>query len=188
MIVIDCETGGLDPAADALVSVAIYHTGTRDMLTMLCRPAEGLGWHPAAEKVHGVSRAFAEAKGISETDVMVRVGQVLAKWPDDDIVGANPRFDIAFLEAAAKRTGVPVRFRRPIDVQSVAWVADKIGVIELPRKKGGGPASISLDSILKALGNQRAEKCHDAAEDAALTAWAMQRLLTLLRTSREVLS
>lgn len=183
MIVIDCETGGLDPATDALVSVAIYHTGERDMLLMLCRPAEGLNWSPEAERVHGITRRHAEECGMAEVDVMVRVGQVLAKWPDDDIVGANPRFDIAFLEAAAKRTGVPVRFRRPIDVQTVAWVADKLGLIELPRKKGGGAASISLDSILKTLGNQRAEKKHDAAEDAALTAWAMQRLMTLLKTS-----
>jgi DNA polymerase III epsilon subunit-like protein len=181
MIVIDCETGGLDPQKHALVSVALYCTKTREMLTVLVRPAEGLLLDPEAEEVHGFSREFLESNGLSERNAMERVAQWLEER-EDDVGGANPRFDGDFLRAAAKRCGIWLKLPgRMVDVQTIAWVADKLGRIELPRKKPGGPASCSLDSILVTLGRAREGKRHDAAEDAALTAFAFQRLLTLVQ-------
>jgi len=181
MIIVDCETGGLDPQKDALVQVACFDTVDRELVTWLVRPSKWLGWSEEAERVHGLSREFCEREGLEESYVMHELAAWLEKRRWAEIGGANPQFDLAFLRAAASRQGVVLHVnRRAVDVQSVAWVADKIGRITLPRKKEGGAPSCSLDAILETLGRSRDGAGHSAAEDVSLTAFAFQRLLTLL--------
>jgi DNA polymerase III epsilon subunit-like protein len=187
MIIIDVETGGLDPQKDALVEVALFDTVDRELVTWLVRPCKWLRWSEEAERVHGMSLEYCERLGLDECHVMKEVAAWLEKRRPFEVGGANPRFDMDFLRAAAMRNGVELGlWCRPVDVQSVAWVADKIGRIELPRKKEGGPPSCSLDAILETLGRSRDGAKHSAAEDVTLTAFAFQRLQTLLELGRVV--
>jgi DNA polymerase III epsilon subunit-like protein len=182
MIIVDCETGGLDPQKDALVQVACFDTVDRELVSWLVRPSKWLRWSEEAERVHGLSLEFCEREGMDEGLVMSELAQWLEKRRGAEVGGANPRFDMDFLRAAAARNGVELGLRcRPVDVQTVAWVADKIGRITLPRKKEGGAPSCSLDAILETLGRSRDGAKHSAAEDVTLTAFAFQRLLTLLQ-------
>jgi hypothetical protein len=68
MIIIDTETGGLDPQKDALASVALYHTVTNESLHLLIKPPEGLLLGSEAEKIHGLTREKLEAEGIPEPE------------------------------------------------------------------------------------------------------------------------
>lgn len=182
MIIIDVETGGLDPQKDALVQVAMYDTVDRELVTWLVKPSKWLRWSEEAERVHGMSLEYCERDGLDECHVMKEVAAWLEKRRGAEVGGANPRFDMDFLRAAASRQGVVLRMsHRAIDVQTLAWVADKIGLITLPRKKEGGMPTCSLDAILETLGRSREGAKHSAAEDVTLTAFAFQRLLTLLQ-------
>jgi DNA polymerase III epsilon subunit-like protein len=107
------------------------------------------------------------------------------KGRSEDWMGANPAFDVGFLRAAKKRTGAKLRIQqRVINLQDLAWMADRLGVIELPEKNGR--RSRSLDSILESLGMTRGtlDGPHDALEDCLATfrAWRRMNALWLMKT------
>jgi DNA polymerase III epsilon subunit-like protein len=183
MIVLDTETGGLNPQTDALVSVCLLRLENNEAVSLYIKPVKGLVYGAEAEAVHGLSRETLEKKGAAELEVMQAVAGFCEKWPDEDWLGCNPYFDRGFLAAAMERNGLKARLpRRMVDLQSVAWLCDRMGLIELPRKKGAVAASASLDGILQSLGLSRAKGVHTALEDCLLTARVWRRLWALVST------
>lgn len=180
MIILDTETGGLDPATDALVAVALFDTSTNESLHLLVQPAEGLRLDPEAEAVHGLTREKLELDGLPEKEVCDQVEAWMKARKATDWCGHNPSFDKGFVNAAMQRCGKKYRLPyRCIDLGTLAWVADKLNAIRLPLDKNGRP-SRSLDSVLQALDKSRIGHHHDAFHDAQLTGFAFTRLMTLL--------
>lgn len=181
MIILDTETGGLDCERDALVSVALYDTHTNESLHLLVKPVDGLLLTSEAERVHGITREKLEEKGILEAEACSQVESWMQAKRTKEWCGHNPSFDAGFVNAAMKRNWKKYRVPyRAIDLGSLAYLADKINAIRLPLGRDGVP-SRSLDSVLQAVGKSRAGMAHDALQDAMLTGFAFQRIMTLVR-------
>jgi len=182
VIVIDTETGGLNPETDPLLVVAAVRlTDPEDCFFRAIRSYRR--GSPDAERVHGLTHQWLQEHGEPEAAVL----RAFAAWTGSETswiaAGCHVAFDCAFIDAAARRCGVGARMpHRRIDVQSLAWRADMRGEIKLPEKNGR--ASFSLDSILAAIGRERPEGVHHALDDAKLTRDAIEELLYLPQCRR----
>ncbi len=168
LVVVDTETGGLRADRHALLSIAAVDSAGGQAFHALIRPSADWLVEKEALEVNGLSLDFLRDAGRAESVVMqdfviwmrARKGAVFA--------GANPAFDAAFLEAAAKRSGIEWRAGRALDLRAAAWLAYETRGLGLQIGKDGNP-KLSLDSIAGALGLSRSGEKHDALEDALLT-------------------
>lgn len=177
MIAIDTETGGLNPYSHALCSVAAFCLATGEAFHCLIRPSLASQMEDEAVGVHGLTREHLTIEGKPENEVLDAFTDWLGQFGEDyEICGANPQFDMGFIRQAYVRW--KKRFplgRRPVDIQNLAWLADRLGLLTLPQKNGRPTAS--LDAIAETLGMGRVGKTHDALEDAILTARIHRRLM-----------
>jgi len=182
MIVIDTETTGLDPHRHQMVSIAARHIDSGAVFSVYIRLRPGVTVDLSAMMVHCLTAEELEARGVPESLAMLQFEDWLKGLGPQDWCGCNPQFDLGFLLAAFGRAGMRASLsRRPVCVQTLAWMAHRMGKIVLPWG-GDGLCSRSLDSILKALGLSRRGATHDAVEDVELTGTAFRRL-TLMITS-----
>lgn len=169
---IDCETGGLNPATDALLSVAGVITDgagstVLSSFNVKVLPALGTIVSPEAAAINGYTpEAWAAAGAVNELDALPKVFDAVRStvW-----VGQNPRFDIDFLTAAFLRHGqkLPLGWRYPIDTAVLAWPLLKAGLI----------SDVKLATIAKALGFEQ-KVPHDAFDDVMLTFQIYRRLIS----------
>lgn len=120
LVGLDVETGGLDPAADALLSVGIYcgpcagkewQTGRE--WAQLILPEPGLWIDPEAAKKNGYSPEEWERRGaVSESVALVRLIEVLERWMVEEgtvwgvAVAHLAGHDEGFLRTALRRQGL----------------------------------------------------------------------------------
>lgn len=181
LVVVDTETGGLDPHRHALLSVAAVDSETGDVWEALIKPAEGLTVESDAMAINGLDLAELRKNGMEEREAMMSLWCWSRRRKDAIFAGCSPEFDANFLRAAFARAKVGWPFtHRTLDLRAAAWCAYEAGIIELPERKGGGPR-FDLDAILGALGLARASKCHDAVEDAELEMAAFQAFTQILK-------
>ena len=109
--VVDTETGGLDPATDPLLQVAVVHADispdgsmsiTNEWSSLVgLRPP----WRPiGAQHIHGIRR-WPLLRAPCERRVMSRVADLVT---GRTLVAHNLDFDRSFLDAAANRHGISV--------------------------------------------------------------------------------
>src|SRR3990167_3201872 len=104
MVVIDVETGGLNPERDALLSIGAVDSQTREHFYGRMRPPESLHLEEAALNVNGFERkAIYDPALESESVVMSKFYLWLADCQPVVIAGCNVKFDIAFINAAFAR-------------------------------------------------------------------------------------
>jgi DNA polymerase III epsilon subunit-like protein len=151
-----------------LLSIAAVDSEGGEAFHALIRPSADWIVDKEALEVNGLSMEFLRERGRPETVVLNEFVAWMRERKGAVFAGANPQFDIAFLEAAAKRNGVDWRAGRSLDLRGAAWLAHELGRITLPLGKDGNP-KLSLDSIAGALGLGRSGEKHDALEDALLT-------------------
>lgn len=177
MIMIDTETGGLDPHECALISIGAMHVPSKRRFYGVICPPEGLRLDPDAESVHGLTLDYLMEQGLPEAEVIEKFGRWVREFNSLDWCGCNPAFDLAFLRAAAARSDVKLPLGGGVDLQSLAWLADRIGLIELPSRLDG-KKSRSLDAIVKALDMPgRESMTHSSIEDVILSERVLVRLL-----------
>ncbi|MFZ8968551.1 MAG: exonuclease domain-containing protein [Ilumatobacteraceae bacterium] len=109
--IVDTETGGLDPATDPLLQVAVVHADIRPngglSITHEWSSLVGLRppWRPiGAQHIHGIGRP-ALLLAPSERRVMPRVADLIS---GRTLVAHNLDFDRSFLDAAANRNGISI--------------------------------------------------------------------------------
>jgi ribonuclease T len=182
MLIIDTETGGLNPETDALLSVAAIHVESGAEILIMIAPAPGLQLTEEALKVNGLDPELLAKEGMPEKEAIGLLSMWLGIFGKQEWAGCNPEFDRGFIDAAFTRSGLKNRLpRRPIDVQTVAWTAYAAGLLDLPKNPHTGLPTRSLDGILKALGLARSSEKHDALEDAQLTLQALTAILNLIK-------
>ncbi len=190
MIIVDVETGGLDPERDALLSIAAIDAQTRDEFYSLIRAPESLHISDDALRANGFERkACYSDERESELVVVDKFVEWLSMRDPAIIAGCNVKFDIAFINAAFKRSDIEDRQmlgHRSFDLQTLALVAHLLLVIDLPVKHE--LPSMSLDSILLVVGLSRLGAVHNALEDAKLTLQAIEMLLNLIRRGEYMLA
>lgn len=186
MIIIDTETGGLDPRRHALVEVGALHVETGAEFHRIVKPYPSYEMEPEALRKNGYTPEILMEIGTEEAEVVVDFAKWMLSHPVQDWAGSNPGFDRDFIHAAMERHGMAYRLpRRPVGVENLAWMADQMGVIVLPVGKDGRK-SAGLDSVLKALGMEdRGDNPHDALGDCRLTRDVLQKLLALVTVRKE---
>lgn len=165
-IVLDVETGGLEPSENPLLSIGAVDYATGDEFYIECEASYGLKCHPAALAVNGftIEQAYdrSKATGTEAYALFVQWARGRSNVLAGQQVGS---FDIPFLHRYA---GGKVEFektfsRRAVDLHSVAFA--RFG------------ESLSLDGILKACGLAPEPKPHNALTGARLERDAFKVLL-----------
>ena len=160
--IIDCETTGLDPATDRVITVAAIRadfsqldhgtTLTGDSLVVEVNP--GVPIPHAATAVHGLRDA-----DVAGWPPFADEAQALRDFIGERVlVGHNVQFDKRFLNAELKRAGVKTLRRK---AHCTMWRF----------REETGQAKVSrLDDAARALGLEgRSGETHDALEDVQIT-------------------
>lgn len=158
MVAIDCETTGLDPRRDRIVSFAAIrideglHVAEQSLLDILIDP--GVDIPPRATAIHGIGReqlagapSFAEAFG--------RIAEALAGAV---VIGHFVSFDLAILGREAARAAR--RWHEPPSFDTASLAA----------AMGHAPERVDLGDLLGHLGIERRGHRHSAAGDARMAA------------------
>jgi DNA polymerase-3 subunit epsilon len=170
-VVLDCETTGLDPRRDRIVSIgAVAVRGGEidlgDTFEALLRVLH----NTAATVVHGITRDETRA-GVSEAEALAAL---LGYLGDGVIVGHHIGHDLAMIDAALARHETPGLLNRHVDTGELARLleADGAGV--------GQPGfdDLSLDGLCRHFDIPPYDR-HTAPGDAFLTAQILLRLLRL---------
>jgi DNA polymerase III epsilon subunit-like protein len=177
-LVIDVETGGLDPSIDAIVSlgcVLVEDWTPTAFKYIVVNDADG-NHGEVAEKLHGITADMSKQIGLLPFDAYAQLLQWMEKYrltdqPKIVLVGHNVNFDFGFLRRLfrlASATGESFRTMfdyRLVDVASIARFLDDCGIIH--------PVSISLESLaeyFKVPLERKSFGTHNALEDATATA------------------
>ena len=160
MTVLDCETTGLDPNVDAVVSVAAVHVVrgrvADHVLDRLVDPARPIP--RTATAVHGLADA-----DVAGQPPLAHVVPELRRFAADSVVvGHDVGFDLAFLSAAGFAASGPV-----LDTLLLAEVCQP------------GASRYGLEDVATRLG-VAVEARHSALGDAVTTARVLVALLPLL--------
>lgn len=181
-VAVDIETGGFDADTDALLEIAgVILTWNEDdgwcreqTIANHVQPFEGSNLDEAALKFNKIDPYHPFRMAVNESDALGKLFKaVRAKVAEHNctraiMVGHNPAFDLAFLSAATKRTGIkknPFHAFSTFDTAALAGVA--LGQTVLARS-------------VQAAGIEWDEECaHSAVYDAEKTAdlfcWIVNR-------------
>lgn len=182
VIVVDTETGGLDPSRHSILTfgACLYNDGVIEstFLGKICEPE--LCLDPRALKVNGII-----AEDVLTWDSPQVVVQKFVNWLADTgtygtqtMAAHGIQFDAPFIRRLWRLAGVPFEDQwshRMICTQSVANVLIMAGQLELPND------SASLDNLAAYYGVKREHQYHDALEDAILTARVLRGLINRVK-------
>ncbi len=139
-VIIDVETGGFNPATDALLEVAavLVHMNAEGDLELgeryryIVKPFPGSRLDPASLQVTGIDPFHPLRPAIDEGEALRRLFQDIRKEVRERgcnravLVGHNSFFDLQFLNAAVERTGIkrnPFHPFSSFDTATLAGVA-----------------------------------------------------------------
>ncbi|MBN1237827.1 MAG: ribonuclease T [Gammaproteobacteria bacterium] len=119
-VIVDVETGGFNPATDALLEIAAVFVHQDDAGDLrlgdksryLVKPFPGANLEPASLQVTGIDPYHPLRPALDEADALRRLFQEVRKAVKDAqcnraiLVGHNAFFDLQFLNAAVTRSGV----------------------------------------------------------------------------------
>jgi ribonuclease T len=170
VVVVDVESGGLNPETDAVLQVALVASGGRalsvDVLDLVGRRSEvAMGINRIDWEVHEV---FADPPAVAATKIGDWLRSVQATLPEGVrliVAGHNTGFDVAMLRRVFMLAGMecPVSWYRSLDTQTLLFQA---------RLRGEIPAGVQgLDAALEHYGiTPPGEKArHTALGDAVAT-------------------
>jgi len=178
LLVVDTETGGLDPSIHPIVSIAalVYHEGAViDQLHEVINEGPGVLQDPEAQAIHGIDAS----RGKSPLQVVMAIEAMLQKHDMRSrvtICAHNAAFDVGFMKRLWFHAGK--NFEKTFDyrhlcTQTGALLLEQAGRLTLP----GGSASLST---LTKMWNIPIHE-HDALSDALATVAVLKKELALLR-------
>lgn len=158
MVAIDCETTGLDPRRDRILSFAAVRI--EEGLRVAKQPAVDLLIDPGSDiparatAIHGIDRRqLAGAPSFADA-----FGQIAASLAGVVVIGHFVGFDLAVLGREAARAGHPWREPPSFDTACMAAAA------------GLTPEHVDLAELLGRLGIEHKGRRHTAADDARMAA------------------
>lgn len=172
-VVLDCETTGLDPRKDRLITIgAVVVSGGDIVLEDSFETMLKIDHNLSAVTVHGITRDQARA-GADEPDAL---RAFLAYLKDGVIVGHHIGHDIATLDVALERHFETRLLNRWIDTMELTLHLENAGAFEDREPL----ASFSLDALCE-LFEVTPHDRHTATGDALLTALVFLKLLRLAK-------
>ncbi|UNM97100.1 ribonuclease T [Ignatzschineria rhizosphaerae] len=139
-VVIDVETGGVNPKTDALLEIAAVlvdmdesgKLSTTESVSAHVEPEKGLLLNPESMRINGIKVDNPFRFAISEKEALKKIFTVVRQVLKEKgctraiLVGHNAHFDLGFLNAAIERTGIknsPFHPFSVIDTVSLAGLA-----------------------------------------------------------------
>jgi len=168
VVVFDCETTGLDPVRDRIISIGAV--GVRDGEICLAETFEALvpmAFATASEEVHGITPARA-AEGVPEVQA---VAGFLEFVGDAVLVGHHVGFDLAMVRRVAESGLGRSLVNRAVDTMTLALALEAAGGLPGFEPSGGH----DLDRLCAWFGIVAHDR-HTASGDAFLTAQLFLRL------------
>jgi DNA polymerase III epsilon subunit family exonuclease len=185
-VVVDVETGGLDPEKHSILSIGavILENGVIiDEHEVLLKEVGLLSTTPEALKVNGLTEAVILRDGMDIRDAMTYFTRFLTNnniFSRATLAGHNVGFDIGFLKRWYRLTGRERDFGKQFSYRSV----DTIAAAHLLQIADRLPStlSLSLNSLCEHFGiTIRSETRHNALEDSRATAKLFVALSDMLR-------
>jgi len=172
MIVVDVETGGLNPEINPILSVgAVDFDNPQNQFYGEMKPYRGMICNIKAMQVNGINLREWNSKPSME-EVMKKFNEWVNRIRDKTLAGMNPAFDRDFCNVNFERIGLRCVFNhRTIDLHSVAYASFKKR--DLPFEAG----KLYTDQIYKILGMPDEPKPHNALTGAKMEAEAFGRLI-----------
>ena len=169
VVSLDCETSGLDPRRDAIISVGAVRIdgcriGTSEALDLTLAPPERLD--PESVKVHKLRRQDLHG-GLPVDEAMAQVLEFVGNRP---LLGYNAAFDIAIIDRHIQPLfgfRLPNRTIELADVYLRRW----------NRPDSGLEADLRLETIARNLGLPVPRGRHTALKDAVFTAALYVRMM-----------
>jgi DNA polymerase-3 subunit epsilon len=169
VVSLDCETSGLDPRRDAIISVGAVRIdgcriGTSEALDLTLAPPERLD--PESVKVHKLRRQDLHG-GLPVDEAMAQVLEFVGNRP---LLGYNVAFDIAIIDRHIQPLfgfRLPNRTIELADVYLRRW----------NRPDSGLEADLRLETIARNLGLPVPRGRHTALKDAVFTAALYVRMM-----------
>lgn len=179
-VIIDTETGGLDPNHHSLISVGLVDSSGNKMDEFIVREPT-LFADPRSMAIHGITEAQIETEGLTPNDAVDRFE---AFFEDIDgtilLTGHNISFDLSFIKRLyriAERQQPRRISHRSIDTHTMLWTAIQMGL--LPTETSSSDGAFKHFNI-----EPPADKRHTALGDAIATQKLVSALLTLFSTSK----
>lgn len=178
LVVIDTETGGLDPAQHSLLSIGLVaYDGNRRAELFVREPS--ITTHPRSMAINGIDLAYIESHGISPAKAVDAVEAFLDHVGKRPVMlaGHNIAFDLAFMRRLYALAGrpAPAEFtHRSVDTHALLWALAATG--RLP------PEATSSDGAFSYFGVSPPEALrHTALGDALATRELLVRLLEMVK-------
>ena len=184
-VIIDVETGGFNPATDALLEIAAVLVRMNaagdlelgDRHRYLTKPFAGSRLDPASLQVTGIDPFHPLRPALDEGDALRRLFQDIRKEVRDQncnravLVGHNSFFDLQFLNAAVERAGIK---RNPFHPFSSFDTATLAGVAFGQTVLGRAVAAAGFE--------WEESRAHSALYDAEMTAKLFCTIVNRFRT------
>ncbi|MFN3202631.1 MAG: exonuclease domain-containing protein [Bradymonadia bacterium] len=179
VVVLDTETGGLDPWSNSLLSIGLV-SGDGAHRTEIFVAEPEIVITPESEKIHRLSARWIGEHGISPAQACEAVEAFLAQCTVDGrapiIAGHNVAFDLAFLRRAYHIAGRPLPNalgHRTLDTHTLLW--SLVARNRLP------PETCASDGAFAHFGIAPPEEArHTALGDALATRDLLARLLEMI--------
>ena len=178
-VALDCETTGLNPRTDEIVSIgAVRIVGERiltsERLELLVRPQKGV--RADSVRIHRLRSKDLE-DGLECREAMHRLLHFIGSRP---LVGYYLEFDVAMLNRALAPllgTGLP---QQQVEISGM-YYDYKLAQIQYQAHLGSPQIDLRFDTLMQDLGLPQRD-AHDALNDAVMAALAFIKLRRLLHT------
>lgn len=167
-VIIDVETGGLNPYKHPLIEIAVLDLNADAPTVIEIEPLPELTFHSEAEKMH------ADREWKNRVPLYRGLLQLKSLLASDELtlIGHNVGFDVRFIDVNIRRAGInwDIDFYRTIDTASIARMLEMTG-----RLKGA-----SLRRLAAHFGVKH-DNAHTAAGDVIATREVFLGLMSMLK-------
>jgi DNA polymerase III epsilon subunit-like protein len=154
IVFVDLETTSLDPQTGEIIEVGMVLEDGASEISFKVQPEHLETADPQALKVNGYTAAEWQ-----DAESQKYAAIILAEILNGRLVaGQNVKFDLGFIEALSKKTGVPIKTRYGLDTVSLAFEH------LIPH----GLRSLSMKDISRFLGFEPEPKVHRALNGARM--------------------
>ena len=184
-VVIDTETGGVDPAIHSLLSVALVHwkpkKPPKEIINLFVNEGENIYMTLPAFNVNKIKKSYVRKHGLEPKDAVLAIRGALNNTFGINrepviLCGHNVAFDIDFMKRLYKMAGEDLNLdfehRRTYDTASILYFLMSTELIPFERPK--------LDLLLNKCGiDCSIHSRHSALGDALATAEAFNALIDI---------
>lgn len=177
LIVLDCETSGVNVAEDRIITCAIRVTDDKELVTQQLWVIDpGIEIPKEASEIHGMTTEWVQENGRKDVNVAIHeIYDTLRYYSGEYVIaGYNHAFDLAMLEAEVHRHTDMISFKSSLDTLFLdPLILDR----KLDKYRKG---SRKLIDVAKHYGVEVDEnKLHDALYDVEITEKLIPKVLNM---------